>query len=286
MQSKYKVRLLRANLLAAAVVLALWTPAAPPAAALVLWVSVSWLFITALLLEFNHRRARGLPWQLLPGTLLIGLIAAAPERHALLIWAWCALFMLPQIDWVAAFNISGALLSWVLLAPQLSTPAWGLMLVTLCLLCLLAVSRARQFIHINGAILQRLRLIPGVNLWAQEQLLRDITRERLRCERDGLYGELVIFYVKRRQLWPFAQTLCQLTYRFEHAYRLDATTLATLLLSRSEQEAAQRRQRLLDALPARVGSQYVSLAALEHALTDVEQLKQSAGNRAALKEAS
>lgn len=222
----------------------------------------------------------------MPGTLLIGLIAAAPERHALLIWAWCALFMLPQIHWVAAFNISGALLSWVLLAPQLSTPAWGLMLATLCLLCLLAVSRARQFIHINGAILQRLRLIPGVNLWAQEQLLRDLQREQLRCERDGLYGELVVLHVKRRQLWPFAQTLCRLTYRFEHAYRLDATTLATLLLSRSAQEAAQRRQRLLDALPASVDSQYASLDALEHLLTDIEHLKQNAANRAALKETS
>ncbi len=286
MQSKYKVRLLRANLLAAAVVLALWTPAAPPAAALVLWVSVSWLFITALLLEFSHRRARGLPWQLLPGILLISLIAAAPQRHALLIWAWCALFMLPQVHWVAAFNISGALLSWVLLAPQMNTPAWALMLITLCLLCLLAVSRARQFIHINGAILQRLRLIPGVNLWAQEQLLRDITRERLRCERDSLHGELVVLHVKRRQLWPLAQTLCRLTYRFENAYRLDASTLATLLLSRSPQEADQRRKRLLDALPDDISSQHTPLASIEHTLSDVESLKQRPEKRTPQEEPS
>ena len=82
MQSKYKISLLRASLLAAAVALALWTPMAPPAAALLLWLSVGWLFITALVLDFSHRRSPGLPWQMLAGTLLLGLIAAAPEMHA------------------------------------------------------------------------------------------------------------------------------------------------------------------------------------------------------------
>ncbi|MEC8901488.1 MAG: hypothetical protein VYB92_06565, partial [Pseudomonadota bacterium] len=110
MQSKYKISLLRASLLAAAVALALWTPMAPPAAALLLWLSVGWLFITALVLDFSHRRSPGLPWQMLAGTLLLGLIAAAPERHALLIWAWGAVFMLPQHRWAAIFNACAAML--------------------------------------------------------------------------------------------------------------------------------------------------------------------------------
>ena len=50
MQNKYKIRLLRANLFAAALALASWTYMAQPAAALVLWLSVGWLFVTALLL--------------------------------------------------------------------------------------------------------------------------------------------------------------------------------------------------------------------------------------------
>ncbi len=120
MQSKYKIRLLKANLFAAASVLAVWSLSAPPAAALVLWLSLSWLFFTALLLDFSHRYSNGLPWQVVPGALLLGLTATAPERHSLLIWAWAAVFMLPQVRWAFMFNASAAALSWVLVAPMLS----------------------------------------------------------------------------------------------------------------------------------------------------------------------
>ncbi|MDN6179645.1 MAG: hypothetical protein L0I84_01365 [Halomonas subglaciescola] len=273
MPNKYKVHPLRANLLAVAVVLVLWTPAAPPAAALVLWISVSWLFITALLLEFSHRRARGvLPWQLFPGILLIGLIAAAPERHVLLVWAWIALFMLPQPNWVAAFNISGMLLSMILIAPLLSAPTWVLMLLTLGVLCLVAISRARQLTLINGDILQRLRLMPGLNLWAREQLLRDLKREQLRCEREAIHGELLLFHLKRRQLWPMVPRLCQLIYGFENAYRVDTNTLAAILLSRSPAEALERRQRLIAAFPPNTTSQYVELTDIETDPLDLHAL--------------
>lgn len=246
-------------MLAAAVALALWTPAAPPSASLVLWLSVGWLFITALLLDFSHRYSRGLPWQLLPGALLLGLIAAAPERHGLLIWAWAALFMLPQMSWVAAFNISAALLSAVLIAPQLSTPAWMLMVTSLAILCVLALARAQQLIDMNGAIRQRLRLIPGLNLWAGEQLVRDIQREQTRCAREGIYGELLLLHVKRHQLWPTAKKLCELTHDFENVYRLDGTTLATLMLSRSALEAQERYRLMLNALPDNISIDPIEL---------------------------
>ncbi|SDN87128.1 hypothetical protein [Vreelandella arcis] len=249
MQNKYKIRLLRTNLLAAAMALALWTPAAPPSAALLLWLSVGWLFITALLLDFSHRHSRGRPWQLLPGALLLGLIATAPERHGLLIWAWAALFMLPQMSWVAAFNISAGLLSAVLVAPQLSTPAWLLMVISLAILCVLALARAQQLIDMNGAIRQRLRLIPGLNLWAGEQLVRDIHREQTRCAREGVYGELLVVHVKRHQLWTTAKKLCELTHDFENVYRINGATLATLMLSRSALETHDRYRLMVDSLP-------------------------------------
>lgn len=246
-------------MLAAAVALALWTPAASPPAALVLWLSVGWLFITALLLDFSHRYSRGRPWQLLPGALLLGLIAVAPERHGLLIWAWAALFMLPQMSWVAAFNISAGLLSAILIAPQLSTPAWLLMIISLTILCVLALARAQQLIDMNGAIRQRLRLIPGLNLWAGEQLVRDIQREQTRCAREGIYGELLILRMKRHQLWPTAKKLCELTHDFENVYRLDGTTLATLMLSRSAPEAQERYRSVLNALPDNISIDPVEL---------------------------
>lgn len=272
MQSKYKIRLLRANLLAAAVALALWTPATPPAAAFVLWLSVGWLLITALLLDFSHRRSRGLPWQVVPGVLLLSLIAAAPERHGMLIWAWAAMLMLPQTSWVAAFNLSAALVSSVMVAPQLHGPAFILLLCCLTVLGLLALSRAQQLIDMNGSIRQRLRLIPGLNLWAGEQLLRDIPREQTRCEREGVHAEVFILHVKRHQLWPCAQKLCELTYDFENVYRLNSTTLATLLLSRAPKEAAQRRSLLLAALPENVISEHIELIDIEPATLTVFEI--------------
>ncbi|MGP8290703.1 hypothetical protein ACT3OH_10635 [Vreelandella zhanjiangensis] len=272
MQSKYKIRLLKASLLAAAAALATWTLTAPPMATLLLWLSVGWLSITALLLDFSHRYSHGLPWQVLPGALLLGLIAAAPERHNMLIWAWAAMFMLPQTRWILTFNVIAALFSWALIAPQLSLPEGGLMLLLFTLLSLLALSRARQLVDMNGAIRQRLRLIPQVNLWAGEQLLRDLPREQTRSEREAIHAELVIFQVKRHQLWSMAKKLCALTYTFENAYRLNGTTLATLMLSRSPQEAALRRKQLHEALPDSVFSHSLPLIDIEPANLTLEDL--------------
>ncbi|EHJ92026.1 hypothetical protein [Vreelandella boliviensis] len=279
MQSKYKIRLLRANLLAAAVALALWTPATPPAAALVLWLSVGWLFITALILDFSHRHSRGLPWQIVPGALLLGLIASAPERHSILIWAWAAMLMLPQNNWVAAFNLSATLISFVMVAPLLDGPAFILLICSLLVLGLLALSRAQQLIDMNGSIRQRLRLIPGLNLWAGEQLLRDISREQTRCEREGVHAELFILHIKRHQLWPTAQKLCELTYDFENVYRLSSTTLVTLILARSPKEASQRRSLLLADLPDNITSEHLELIDIEPATLSVCEISKLPAER-------
>lgn len=272
MQSKYKIRLLRANLFAAAVVLALWTPNAPPGASLALWLTVGWLFITALLLDFSHRRARGLPWQMLAGGLLFSLIATAPERHSMLIWVFAAVCMLPQKRLAIAFNAGAALLSWIMLAPFLSAPEWLLLLMTLAVLGILALSRTRQLIDIDGAIQQRLRLIPGRNLWAGEQLMRDLAREQIRSEREAIYAEVVVIQVKRHQLWAAAQKLCELTYAFENVYRLNGTTLVILLLSRSPKEGAQRRGLICNALPDKMLYHHTPLMDIELSNLTLEML--------------
>ncbi|MFB9868207.1 hypothetical protein [Vreelandella sulfidaeris] len=280
MQSKYKIRLLRANLLAAAAALALWTPSTPPAAALALWFSIGWLLITALMLDFSHRRSRGLPWQIVPGALLVCLIATAPERHGILIWAWAAMLMLPQSRWVAAFNLTAALLSSILVIPALDGPAFILLICTLLVLGLLSLSRAQQLIDMNGSIRQRLRLIPGLNLWAGEQLLRDISREQTRSEREGVHAEIFILHVKRHQLWPIAQRLCELTYDFENVYRLDATTLVTLILSRSQAEASNRRRLLLEDLPDNITSEHLALIDIETTTLSVTEMSKLPAERA------
>ncbi|MGM0833996.1 hypothetical protein M0220_00530 [Halomonas qinghailakensis] len=272
MQSKYKIRLLRANLFAAALVLALWTHTAQPMAALVLWLSVGWLFVTALLLDFSHRRSKGPPWQLITGVLLLGLIAAAPERHSLLIWAWPAMFMLPQKRWVVVFNALAALMSWLLIIPLFSLPEGLLLLTALITLSILSSAKACQLIDMNGSIRSRLRLIPGLNLWPSGQLLRDLNREQTRSEREAIYAELLIIQVKRHQLWAAAQKLCNLTYNFENVYRLNSQTLATLMLSHNSQEAAHRRKLLCAGLPEKQLSYHLPLIDLELSGLTVETL--------------
>ncbi len=279
MQSKYKIRLLRANLLAAAVALALWIPSSPTDAAVGLWLAIGWLLMTALVLDFSHRRSRGLPWQVVPGLLLVGLIAAAPERHGMLIWAWAAMLMLPQKRWVTAFNLCAALVSSVMVATLMDGPAFVLLLCSLLALGLLALTRAQLLIDINGSIRQRLRLIPGLNLWPGEQLLRDIPRDQTRCEREGIHAEVLILHVRRRQLWPTAQKLCELTHVFENVYRLDGTTLATLMLSRSPSEAAQRRSQLLADMPANTISKHWALIDIEAATLAMSEICKRAVNQ-------
>lgn len=272
MQSKYKIRLLRANLLATAVALALWIPDSPTDAAVVLWLAIGWLLITALVLDFSHRRSRGLPWQVVPSLLLVGLIASAPERHGMLIWAWAAMLMLPQKRWVTAFNLCAALVSLVMVTPLMDGPAFILLLCSLLALGLFALTRAQLLIDINGSIRQRLRLIPGLNLWPGEQLLRDIPRDQTRCEREGIHAEVLILHVKRHQLWPTAQKLCELTYIFENVYRLNGTTLATLMLSRSPSEAAQRRSLLLADMPTNTISKHSALIDIKPATLTMSEI--------------
>lgn len=81
MQSKYKIGLLRANLLLASVLPALMVPGARDLTeSLLLGLTAAWLAISAVLVEFSHRRPPLVPWQLLPSLLLI-----RTPRHRL--WA-------------------------------------------------------------------------------------------------------------------------------------------------------------------------------------------------------
>ncbi|MCP1313707.1 MULTISPECIES: hypothetical protein [unclassified Halomonas] len=272
MESKYKIRLLRVNLLLAAAVLVLWSFGAPPLATVALWTAALWLFTTAVLLEFTLRHSRDLSWQVLTSALLLFLIAAAPERHSILIWVWAALFMLSQHRIMTLFNIGGALSSWLLVAFNLSAAQAAMLLVALVILTLLAIAQTRRLIDLNGSIRQRLRLIPGLNLWAGEQLLKDLNREQIRARREDIYAEVLIVHQKRHQLWAHAQRLCELTHDFENVYRLDGSTLAVLLLCRDAATGAQRRLALCSALSSGVVHQHVPLEELDPAGVSLECL--------------
>ncbi|WP_253451092.1 hypothetical protein [Halomonas sp. Y3] len=246
MQSKYKVGLLRLNLLLAALLSALMAPASTSLTeALLLWLAAGWLAVSALLVEFSHRRPVLVPWQLLPSLLLTALLFTAPERFPLWLWAWAALVMLPQPAWMSGLNLLLAALSWGWLAQDMPPPLALLSGILLGALLLLGLLRSRDLAPLRGAARQRVHLVPGMRLWPRAQLGRDLARERARAQRDGVHGELLLLRTGRRRFWPQAQRLCELTRRFEPCYRLDSRTLAALLLSPDAEQAERRRAELL-----------------------------------------
>ena len=245
MQSKYKIRLIRANLLAASAMLLLLLVSGPLIAAAPLILAAAFLVVAAGRIDFSHHHPQRPPWQGLAGVLLLSAMASAPERHCRLIWAWAGVLRLPQKPATAAFNVTAALLSWWLIAPLLGRPEWFLLLATLSTLGMLAFYRSYQLTAINGTIRERLRLIPQLNMWPAEQLMRDLPREQKRAEREHVYAELIILDTKPPRLWSTAKQLCDRLHSFENTYRINSSTLATLLLSRSAEEGRQRRNALL-----------------------------------------
>lgn len=250
MQSKYKVGLLRLNLLLAALFPALMVASAHDLSeAMLLGLAAAWLAISAGLVEFSHRRPPLVPWQLLPSLLLGALLWTSAEHYPFWLWGWAALVMLPQPAWMAALNILLAGASWAWLArlmPIEQALAAGLVFA---LLLVLGLSRARRLTPLHGQARGRVSLEPGLRLWPRARLASDLARERGRAERDGTYAELLLVRTRRRHLWQVARQLCEMTRRFEHCYRLDARTLAALLICRDATQANGRRETLLGHLP-------------------------------------
>ncbi|MCE8034730.1 MAG: hypothetical protein LPK20_09010 [Halomonas sp.] len=274
MQSKYKVGLMRLNLWAAALLLIVLAYLSERlSSALLLVLASVWLMVTASLLEMSHRRPATVPWQLLPSLLLAGLLVADPERHALWLWVWPALLMLPQPGWVLALTCLLAGLTWWLLADLLGIEQTLFSGLVLLPLMLLGLARNRHLLPARSAARQRVRLVPGLPLWSGQQLITDLRRERARCRREGVHGELMLLRTSRRRLWPLAQDLCRLTHEFENCYRLDQRTLATLLLSRDDQQARERRQALLKGLRPSAKVRFASLSSLGSLEEMVERLE-------------
>ncbi|MDR9440171.1 MAG: hypothetical protein RI841_11885 [Halomonas sp.] len=282
MQTKYKVGLLRGNLLVAAVLLALMAiDTTTLTEALLLWLAGAWLAITALLLAFNHRRPATVPWQLLPGLLLAALLWVDPERHVTWLWAWAVLLMLPQPRWILLLEALLALATWWPLRELLGLEQWALAGLLLVTLMLLGLSRALDLRALRQTTLRRARLVPGLALWPGDRLADDLVLERGRSQREDAYTELLLLHTPRHRCWSLAHRLCRLTHSFEPCYRLDPQTLAVILISRNRREAEERREALWRHLeirgPGRAAalSDLVSLEAERQALA-----RQSAGLQA------
>ncbi|PMR76930.1 hypothetical protein C1H69_04315 [Billgrantia endophytica] len=254
---------MRLNLLAAALLLALLAHQTElVTSALLLWLGVAWLTVTAIRIEFSHLRPATLPWQLVPSLLLASLLWTDPERHALWIWIWPALLMLPQPSWMLGLTVALAALTWWSVQDLLGFEQALFSGLVMLILVLPGLARNRQLQPLQFATRQRVRLVPGLPLWSAHQLTSDLRRERARCRREGVHGELLLLSSSRHLLWPLAQNLCQQTHDFENCYRLDRHTLAALLLSRDEAQASDRRESLLKGLRSPVKARFTSLNAI------------------------
>ncbi|MDR5858260.1 hypothetical protein FZZ93_00850 [Halomonas eurihalina] len=273
MRSKYKTGLLRTNLLVAAALVALraitadaWTDA------ILLGAMMAWLIMTSVRLPLGHRRLTITLWQLLPGLLLAALLWAAPERHITWIWVWAILLMWPQPSWMLLFHGLLAVATWYAQRELLGSEQWWLAGLLLAGLMVLGLSRSRALQARRFATRHRARLMAGWPLWPRARLERDLDRERRRSTRESSHVELLLLRLPPRRLLPAAGRLRHHLQSFENCYRLDRSTLGVLLISRDAEQAAQRRQRLLDTLEPPLKARaiplpyLVSLAHERHAL--------------------
>ncbi|MDR5901235.1 hypothetical protein [Halomonas icarae] len=271
MHNKYKVSLLRLNLLLAALLPALLVPyARDHSEAMLLGLAAAWLAISATLVEFSHRRPPLIPWQLLPSLLLGALLWSSADRYPFLLWAWAALIILPQPAWMAAINVLLASLSLAWVARQLPIEQAMTAGLVLAPMLLLGLIRTRRLTPLFAQAKGRVSLVPGERLWPRARLAGDLAREQGRAQRDGTHAELVLLRTRRRHLWSVARQLCEMTRGFEHCYRLDKRTLGALLISRDAALATPRRQQLLERLSE---VERARVVALPHARSLAEELR-------------
>lgn len=249
MQNKYKIQLLRGYLLLAGLGMAWLARTAPSLPeAMLLGLASGWLCITAIMLDFSHRRPVMVPWQLLPSLLLAALIWVAPERYQIWLWAWALLIMLLQPPWMIGLNALLAGMTWWSLAAGEHLPLTILTGVLLAGMMTLGLARHLELKGLRALSRHRVQLIPGLHLWSSNRLIQDLPMERARAQREGVHAELVLVRTSLLDLWPLAQRLCQFSRSFENCYRLDRRTLALILIDRDADQAEQRRQDLLTML--------------------------------------
>ncbi|GEK48138.1 hypothetical protein [Bisbaumannia pacifica] len=260
MDSKYKARLFRAGLVGGALLLGWQASLAEEASArALLGLAGLWLLTTGLLQEQSLHWPALLPWQLVPGGLLAALLWVEPSHYGAWLWLWAILVMLPQPTWLLPLQGGLAALGWWRVQQDL-IPEQGLLTgLLLAAVMLLGLGRALYLRPLWQGVSRRRRLLPGTRLWSRDQLVRDLYRERLRCERKDYHAELLLLRARPRHCWPLTRWLVSHLEPDENLYRLDRRTLATLLISRDAASGRQRRDALLAAPPWPVKARAIDL---------------------------
>lgn len=260
MESKFKEGLYRLTLLfAALLILALAVAPQDTLSRIVLTASGLALGATAL----AYRRLPALPDAATPvllSLLLTALLWLAPEQHAMWLWGWAAVIALPQPLFLLLTHMLLATICWWQVAQLMRIEQDVLSGLLLCALLLLGLARHLGLLTLWRGVSSRTRLLENVLLWSGTQLENDLPLETTRCQREGSHGELLLLRSPSGDQPGLAEALTSSTRSYENCYQVDGNTLAALLAHRNANEAKQRREALLDALPSPFQARFITLA--------------------------
>lgn len=259
MESKFKERLYRLALLfTAALALAMAMAPQDSASRVALISCALGLGIAAL----GYQRLPKLPDIVAPvllALLLTLMLWLDPERHALWLWGWAAVLILPQPPLLLLIHALLALSCWWQVYRFIDTEQGLLAGVLLAALMLLGLARSLAAQMRWQEITSRSRLVADMRLWPGPQLGHDLPLETTRCQREGTHGELLLLRGTSIHQPALAGAVLSATHSYEGCYRINGQTLAVLMINRDVNEARQRRDSLLASLPPPFQARFITL---------------------------
>lgn len=259
MESKFKERLYRCTVLLAAVltlVLAMLPQSMASRAAL----GLCSLGLVAVAL--GGHRLSALPDALAPALLalvLTLLLWLDPAHHAIWLWGWAVVVVLPQPRTLLVLHALLAATCWWQVFQLIGVEQGLLAGLLLAALMLLGLARSLGVQRLRQGVSSRAHLVSDMMLWSGPQLNHDLPLETTRCRREGSHGELLLLRCPAMHQPALASALLRVTRSYEGCYRVDAQTLAALLINRDADEARQRREGLLAQLPPPIQARFVTL---------------------------
>lgn len=260
MESKFKDGLYRLTQLSTAAVMLILTLAPQDSVSRILLMSCA-LGLAASALGQRHIAA--LPDVIVPSLLAVMLsllLWVSPEQHAMWLWGWAAILALPQRLPLLILHAMLAALCWWRVQSVIGIEQSLLAGLLLTALMLLGLAHGVGLQGLWQGMSHRAFPAPGTPLWTIAQLNRDLPLEIARCAREGSHGELLLLRSPNAHQPALAGALATATRRFENCYQIDRHTLGVLLISHDIDEAHQRREALLEALPLPHKARFIVLA--------------------------
>ncbi|SDL76283.1 hypothetical protein SAMN05661010_02471 [Modicisalibacter muralis] len=260
MESKFKDGLYRLTQLSTAAVMLILTLTPQDGVSRLLLAACAFGLAASAL---SRRRIAALSNAIVPPLLAVMLsllLWVSPEQHAMWLWGWAAILALPQRLPLLIVHATLAALCWWWVQGAIGIEQSLLAGALLIALMLLGLAHGLGLQGLWQGMNHRAFPTPGMPLWTMAQLTHDLPLEIARCAREGSHGELLLLRSPSARQPTLASALATATRSFENRYRIDRHTLGVLLISRDVDEAHQRREALIEALPLPRQARFIALA--------------------------